>query len=108
MSAPFLDTSNSAADHGQGTMAGKVKRVLLMLASCAVISPVCAQTYPAKPIRLIVPFPPGGGSDAISRVVAAKFNETPGQRIIVENRPGATGSIGLDLVAKSAPDGYTL
>ena len=79
-----------------------------MLASCAVIAPVAAQTFPSKPIRLIVPFAPGGGSDVISRIVGAKFSETPGQRIIVENRPGATGAIGLDLVAKSAADGYTL
>ena len=85
-----------------------LKRLLLLLASCSVISPLAAQTYPSKPIRLVVPFTPGAGTDAVSRVVAARFSETPGQRMFVENKPGATGAIGLDFVAKSPPDGYTL
>ena len=89
-------------------MVERMKRRLLMLASCAVISAASAQPYPSKPIRLVVPFSPGAGTDVISRVVAARFSETPGQRMIVENKPGATGAIGLDFVAKSAPDGYTV
>jgi tripartite-type tricarboxylate transporter receptor subunit TctC len=84
------------------------KRIMLMLAAWAVISPISAQTYPSKPIRLVVPFPPGAGSDLITRVVATRFSETPGQRLVVENKPGATGAIGLDFVAKSPPDGYTV
>ena len=86
----------------------KLDRLVLMLAACAAISPVWAQSYPAKPIRLIVPFPPGAATDAVGRVIATKFGEMSGHRMIAENRPGATGSIGLDVVAKSQPDGYTL
>ena len=80
----------------------------LMLAACAAISPVWAQSYPAKPIRLVIPFPPGAATDLVGRVIATRFSEMSSQRMIAENRPGATGSIGLDVVAKSPPDGYTL
>ncbi len=66
------------------------------------------QGYPAKSIRMIVPFPAGGGSDTMGRVVGQKLGERLGQQIVVENRPGAGGSIGADMVAKAAPDGYTL
>jgi tripartite-type tricarboxylate transporter receptor subunit TctC len=83
-------------------------RLVLIVAACAVLPPVSAQNYPAKPIRLIVPFPPGASTDLFARLIANKFSETAAQRMIAENRPGATGSIGLDTVAKSPPDGYTL
>lgn len=86
----------------------KLDRLVLMLAACAFISPVWAQGYPAKPIRLVIPFPPGAATDLVGRVIATRFSEMSGQRMIAENRPGATGSIGLDLVAKAPPDGYTL
>jgi tripartite-type tricarboxylate transporter receptor subunit TctC len=66
-----------------------------------------AQTYPAKPIRIIVPYPPGGGTDVIARTLAQKMTETMGQQVLVDNRPGANGIIGSDAVAKAAPDGYT-
>ena len=69
---------------------------------------VFAQTYPSKPIRLIVPFPPGGGTDLIARNIAHKLGENLGQQIIVDNRAGAAGNLGTELAAKSAPDGYTL
>ncbi len=69
---------------------------------------VQAQNYPNKPIRIIVPFPPGETGDIMSRLVGPKLSELLGQPIIVENRPGASGIIGLDAVAKSVPDGYTI
>ena len=86
----------------------KLDRLVLMLAACAFISPAWAQGYPAKPIRLVIPFPPGAATDLVGRVIATRFSEMSGQRMIAENRPGATGSIGLDAVAKSPADGYTL
>src|SRR5262245_53552291 len=67
-----------------------------------------AQAYPNKPVRMIVGFPPGGGTDVVARVISAKVQEWWGQAVTVENRPGATGTIGADVVAKSPPDGYTL
>src|SRR3970282_1407297 len=70
--------------------------------------PAPAQGYPARPIRLIVPFPPGGGTDVSARILAQALSEGPGWQIVVENRPGATGRIGTELAAKGPPDGYTL
>jgi tripartite-type tricarboxylate transporter receptor subunit TctC len=69
---------------------------------------VAAQTYPAKPVRVIVPFAPGGGSDIIARQVAHRFNELFGQPFVVENRGGAAGLIGMELTAKAPADGYTI
>jgi tripartite-type tricarboxylate transporter receptor subunit TctC len=88
------------------------RRVLLGLLAVvtlgALASPVLAQAYPSRPIKLIVPFATGGGSDTVGRVVAQALSERLGQSVVVENRTGAGGSIGADAVAKSAPDGYTL
>jgi tripartite-type tricarboxylate transporter receptor subunit TctC len=67
-----------------------------------------AQTYPSHPITLIVPYPPGGGVDAMGRMVAQKLSAALGQQFIIENRPGAGGVIGTRAAAKAAPDGYTL
>ena len=72
------------------------------------VGPAAAQTYPGKPIRMIVPFPAGGGSDTMGRIVGQKLGERLGQQFVVDNRVGAAGSIGAELAAKSAPDGYTL
>jgi tripartite-type tricarboxylate transporter receptor subunit TctC len=66
------------------------------------------QVYPAKPVHLVVPFPPSGGNDVFARIVAQKLGEAWKQQVIVENRPGAGGSVGTEYVAKAAPDGYTL
>lgn len=70
--------------------------------------PLFAQAYPAKPIKLVIPFPPGGPLDLTGRAIGQKLQEAWGQPVVVENRPGAGGNIGADAVAKSAPDGYTL
>src|SRR3990172_9847380 len=67
-----------------------------------------AQTYPNRPIRFILPYPPGGGADVIGRMLAQELAESLGQSVVVDNRPGAGGNIGMALVAKSPPDGYTL
>jgi tripartite-type tricarboxylate transporter receptor subunit TctC len=70
--------------------------------------PAIAQTYPAKPIRLISPFPPGGSVDVVGRLMAAKVSESIGQQMVVENRSGASGVIGTEVVMNAPPDGYTL
>src|SRR6478736_3200654 len=67
-----------------------------------------AQTYPVKPVRMVVPFAAGGGTDVIARYVAAGMTESLGRQVIVDNRAGANGIVGTEIVARSAPDGYTL
>jgi tripartite-type tricarboxylate transporter receptor subunit TctC len=88
-----------------------MKRILLLgctLGALAGGSAGHAQTYPSKPVRIIVAFAPGGTNDILARLMSAKFTEAFGQTFVVDNRPGAGGNIGTDLVAKAAPDGYTL
>ncbi|MGZ5228811.1 MAG: tripartite tricarboxylate transporter substrate binding protein [Burkholderiales bacterium] len=67
-----------------------------------------AAAYPARPVRVVVPYSPGGSSDAVARILAAKMSEALGQQFVIDNRPGASGSLGRELVAKATPDGYTL
>ena len=91
---------------------GHALKYLFGLFSFVIMAPAMfaayAQEYPAKPIRILVAYTPGGGSDLLARMVAKKLGETFGQQVIVENRPGAGGNIGTDAMAKAAPDGYTL
>jgi tripartite-type tricarboxylate transporter receptor subunit TctC len=79
-----------------------------LLAALVVCCTAAAQSYPARPIRYVVSFPPGGSADLISRAIAPRLSERLGQPVVVENRPGAGGMIGVDAVAKAAPDGYTI
>jgi len=81
---------------------------ILLLATALPWSAAVAQSWPAKPVRLIVPFAPGGTADTLGRLVAAKLGDTFKETLVVENRGGAGGVVGSELVAKSAPDGYTL
>lgn len=86
-------------------------RVMQLFALCGaalVSASAAAQGYPGKPVRIIVPFAPGGATDIVTRVVAQKLNELWGQQVVVDNRAGAGGNIGGELAARSAPDGYTL
>src|SRR5262249_51752400 len=86
-----------------------MRRLLLgVLALLALASVASAQTYPSRPIRLVVGYSAGGGNDLIARIVAAKLQEKLGQPVLVDNKPGAQSIVAAELVAKAAPDGYTL
>ena len=85
-----------------------MRNVLPILALLLTALPAWAQSYPDKPVRMVVPFPPGGPLDVVARIFAAPMSQKFGQPVLVENRAGATGNIGMDAVARSQPDGYTL
>lgn len=88
----------------------RIETAVLLAAALLAMPAVLAQApaYPAKPLKLVVPFSPGGASDLTARTLAQKMGESMGQAIVVENKPGANGSLGIDSVAKSQPDGYTI
>ena len=86
----------------------KLSVCLLISAFCLGMAGAIAQPYPARPVRVIVPLTPGGGVDTIARVIADHYSQVLGQRFIVDNRPGAGGTIGVETAAKAAPDGHTL
>jgi tripartite-type tricarboxylate transporter receptor subunit TctC len=89
-----------------------VKLSATTVLACVALSQTCvtghAQSYPAKPIRYIVPFPPGGGSDLVARSIAQKLTDSAGMQVLVDNRPGAGTIVGAEAAAHSAPDGYTI
>src|SRR5437899_9027310 len=82
------------------------KAIILVLGLCAAMA-VSAHDWPGKPVRFIVPYPPGGGTDVIARIVQTRLSEALGQPIIIENRGGAGGALGTEAAAKALPDGYT-
>jgi tripartite-type tricarboxylate transporter receptor subunit TctC len=85
-----------------------LKRMSAVLLCAALAGAVHAQSYPSRTVRLVVPYPPGGGADTLARPLVQKLTESLGQQIIVDNRGGAGGNVGMELVAKAPPDGYTL
>jgi tripartite-type tricarboxylate transporter receptor subunit TctC len=85
-----------------------MKKAILLFAALAAAAAVHAQPYPNRPVKVIIPWPPGQATDLAARIVGDKLSQQLGQPFIMENKPGAGGSIGTDIVAKSAPDGYTL
>jgi tripartite-type tricarboxylate transporter receptor subunit TctC len=86
----------------------KIKPALLIALALAAVGEVHAQAYPTRPVRIIVAFPPGGGTDIVARIVSPRLIDMWGQQVIVENRAGASGVIGTEAAARSAPDGHTL
>jgi tripartite-type tricarboxylate transporter receptor subunit TctC len=89
-------------------LVGLLGASLLATLGLSVTAPAQAQAYPNKPLRIVVPYPAGGGTDVIARMVGAKLSESWGQPVIIENKAGASGILGNDAVAKAAPDGYTV
>lgn len=86
----------------------KIGHVLAMALALAAVGDVHAQTFPTRPVRILVAFPPGGGTDIVARIISPRLTDIWGQQVIVENRAGASGVIGTEAAARSAPDGHTL
>ena len=85
-----------------------IPRCFVLAFALALPALAAAQDYPAKPIRMVVGFPPGGGTDVVARIITPRYSELLGQQVVIENRPGATGTMAAGQVAKTAPDGYTI
>lgn len=91
-------------------LAAGIALAVFFCAALATLTPslAAAQAFPSKPVKLVIPFPPGGSLDNVGRLIAQKLSEAWGQQVVIENKPGAGGNIGADAVAKSPPDGYTV
>ena len=87
---------------------GRVTRIWAATLACMLAGSALAQAFPNRPIRIVVPYPAGGATDQMARIIQQPLSEILGQAIIIENKAGAAGAIGTDAVAKAAPDGYTL
>ena len=103
---PNRNANNADKKRSNGSLGRRT--VLFGAATSALGAPALGQSFPASPIRLVVPYSPGGGADTTARLIAPNLQEVLGQTVVIDNRPGAGGSIGDDFVAKAAPDGYTL
>src|SRR2546427_371520 len=93
---------------GEGGEMRQLRVLVLAAFALGFASAALAQSYPTKPIKIVIPFPPGNTMDIMTRLIGPKMTERMGQQIIVENRPGASGMLGLEFVARAAPDGYTI
>jgi tripartite-type tricarboxylate transporter receptor subunit TctC len=82
--------------------------ILGVVTACAAISAAPAAEYPDRPVRIIVPSAPGGGTDTTMRIISPRLGDVLGQRILLDNRPGQSGNIGVEIASRAAPDGYTL
>jgi len=103
------DTDSSPPGHRSSQRAHRRRIVVALAAALTLVAaPARAQDYPTRPVRIVVPFAPGGSADVFGRFIAQRLQESMGQNFIIDNRPGAGSLIGTDAVAKSVPDGYTL
>ena len=89
-------------------MVSRISALALVTIGALFSASALAQLYPSKPVSFVVPYPPGGGTDIVARLLAQKMAESTGQPVVVENKPGASGQVGTGLVAKAAPDGYSM
>jgi tripartite-type tricarboxylate transporter receptor subunit TctC len=104
-----VDNNKNRSAIGMKGSGMRAKRSLAVIAFVLACPALCwSQQYPTRVIRLVVPSSPGGGSDILGRIIAQKLGESLGQQVVIDNRPGASGVIGMDIVAKAPPDGYTL
>jgi tripartite-type tricarboxylate transporter receptor subunit TctC len=106
--SPFAIPYDGIMPVGRVRRGGAMRRLLSVLLLCVAATQAFAQGYPAKPLKMIIPYPPGGGNDTLGRLFASKLSDRLGQPVVVENRPGAGTLIGTEAAAKSAPDGYTI
>ena len=107
-----MEETRAGRGSRKGSLGARVKicaaAVCLLLACGGALAQPAAESYPSKPVRFILPFPPGGGTDILGRIIAERLTTNLGQAVVIENRGGAGGNVGAEAAAKSAPDGYTI